>query len=211
MKLMEKHPLVMIIIGIAGISLSAIFVKYSQAPSVVTALYRLMWTVALMTPVVLGRKDCRRELRETDRKTVLLCGASGVFLALHFTAWFESLNQTSVASSTAIVCTEVIWVALGYCLFMKGKISVPAGVSILVTVGGSLLIAFLTTPPGETICTGMCWPLLRLYSAPYTPSLGVRPGGICPPRFIPTLSMCSAPWPWGWQLLLAVWPLRDTE
>ena len=142
MKLMEKHPLVMIIIGIASISLSAIFVKYSQAPSVVTALYRLMWTVALMTPVVLGRKDCRRELRETDRKTVLLCGASGVFLALHFTAWFESLNQTSVASSTAIVCTEVIWVALGYCLFMKGKISVPAGVSILVTVGGSLLIAF---------------------------------------------------------------------
>ena len=52
MKLMEKHPLVMIITGIAGISLSAIFVKYSQAPSVVTALYRLMWTVALMTPVV---------------------------------------------------------------------------------------------------------------------------------------------------------------
>ena len=160
MKLMEKHPLVMIIIGIAGISLSAIFVKYSQAPSVVTALYRLMWTVALMTPVVLGRKDCRRELRETDRKTVLLCGASGVFLALHFTAWFESLNQTSVASSTAIVCTEVIWVALGYCLFMKGKISVPAGVSILVTVGGSLLIAFSDYSAGGKPfvrgCAGPC-------------------------------------------------------
>ena len=130
MKLMEKHPLVMIIIGIAGISLSAIFVKYSQAPAVVTALYRLLWTVALMTPVVLGRKDCRRELMDTDRRTVLLCGASGVFLALHFTAWFESLNQTSVASSTAIVCTEVIWVALGYCLFMKGKISGAAALSL---------------------------------------------------------------------------------
>ena len=186
MKLMEKHPLVMIIIGIAGISLSAIFVKYSQAPSVVTALYRLMWTVALMTPVVLGRKDCRRELRETDRKTVLLCGASGVFLALHFTAWFESLNQTSVASSTAIVCTEVIWVALGYCLFMKGKISVPAGVSILVTVGGSLLIAFSDYSAGGTIYTGVCLPLPRLFSAPYSTSLGVLPGGICPPRFITT-------------------------
>jgi len=56
MKLMEKHPLVMIIIGIAGISLSAIFVKYSQAPAVVTALYRLLWTVALMTPVT--KKRC---------------------------------------------------------------------------------------------------------------------------------------------------------
>ena len=40
----------------------------------VAALYRIMWTVALMTPVVLGRKDCRRELMDTDRKTVLLCG-----------------------------------------------------------------------------------------------------------------------------------------
>ena len=96
-------------------------------------------------------------------------------------AWFESLNQTSVASPTAIVCTEeVIWVALGYCLFMKGKISVPAGVSILVTVGGSLLIAFSDYSAGETICTGDVLAPPRLYSAPYTPSLGVRPGVICP-------------------------------
>ncbi len=60
MKLMEKHPLVMIIIGIAGISLSAIFVKYSPGTVCGHSPYRLMWTVALMTPVVLGRKDCRR-------------------------------------------------------------------------------------------------------------------------------------------------------
>lgn len=141
MKFFDRHPLIMIVIGIAGISLSAIFVKYSQAPSVVTAFYRLMWTVVLMTPVVLGTKECRKELAGTGKRTVVLCGASGIFLALHFTTWFESLNKTSVASSTAIVCTEVIWVALGYCLFMKGKISLAAAGSILVTVGGSLLIA----------------------------------------------------------------------
>lgn len=141
MKFLEKHPLIMIVVGIAGISLSAIFVKYSQAPSVVTAFYRLMWTVVLMSPVVLGKKACRRELFAADKKTVLLCAASGIFLALHFTTWFESLNKTSVASSTAIVCTEVIWVALGYCIFMKGKISRAAAGSIFVTVAGSLLIA----------------------------------------------------------------------
>lgn len=141
MKILEKHPLIMIVIGIAGISLSAIFVKYSQAPSVVTAFYRLIWTVALMSPVVLGKRECRKELFATSRRTVALCAASGIFLGLHFTAWFESLNQTSVASSTAIVCTEVIWVALGYCLFMKGRVSLAAAGSILVTVGGSVLIA----------------------------------------------------------------------
>jgi len=45
-----------------------------------------MWTVALMTPVVLGRKDSRRELMDTDRKTVLLCGpvAAAVFALFLF-------------------------------------------------------------------------------------------------------------------------------
>ena len=95
MKFLEKHPLIMIVIGIAGISLSAIFVKYSQAPSVVTAFYRLMWTVVLMTPVVFGRGESRRELMGTDRKSVLLCALSGLFLAMHFTTWFESLNKTA--------------------------------------------------------------------------------------------------------------------
>lgn len=114
MKLMEKHPLVMIIIGIAGISLSAIFVKYSQAPSVVTALYRLMWTVALMTPVVLGRKDCRRELMDTDRKTVLLCGASGVFLAVGLATAFSGLVFTGYGARSWLwasfsVCAPSFW------------------------------------------------------------------------------------------------------
>lgn len=37
MRYLEKHPMIMIVIGILGISLSSIFVKYSDAPSAVTA------------------------------------------------------------------------------------------------------------------------------------------------------------------------------
>lgn len=142
MRYLEKHPMIMIVIGIIGISLSAIFVKYSAAPSSVTAAYRLLWTVLLMTPVVLGKKSYLAELRQTDRKTVCLCAVSGIFLALHFTFWFESLSHTTVASSTAIVCTEVIWVALGFTFFMKGHLSRTAVMSIVITLAGSVLIAF---------------------------------------------------------------------
>ena len=142
MKVLEKHPMIMIAIGVIGISLSAIFVKYSDAPSVVTAAYRLLWTVLLMTPFVFGNREVRQEIIKTDKKTFVLCAFSGIFLALHFTFWFESLNRTSVASSTAITCTEVIWVAIGFCLFLKGSISKAALASIAVTVSGSLLIAF---------------------------------------------------------------------
>ena len=32
MRYLEKHPMIMIVIGVLGISLSSIFVKYSTAP-----------------------------------------------------------------------------------------------------------------------------------------------------------------------------------
>lgn len=148
MSYFEKHPMTMIVIGIIGISLSAIFVKYSQAPSVVTAAYRLIWTVLLMSPVVLLNTEYRKELIETSRRTVLLCIVSGIFLALHFIIWFESLKYTSVASSTTIVCTEVIWVSLGFCLFLKGRLSGKSILAIMITLTGSALIAWSDSSTG---------------------------------------------------------------
>ena len=62
MKYLEKHPMIMIVVGVIGISLSSIFVKYSTAPSAVTAAWRLLWTVILMSPMVLGNKAIREEL-----------------------------------------------------------------------------------------------------------------------------------------------------
>ncbi len=149
MKYIEKHPMIMIVIGVIGISMSSIFVKYSAAPSTVTAAFRLLWTVLLMTPLTLGKRQTRTELRHLDKRSLLLSILSGLFLAIHFWLWFESLSLTSVASSTAIVCTEVIWVALGYRLFMKGRISKRAAAVILVTLLGSILVAFSDSGTGN--------------------------------------------------------------
>ena len=142
MKYIEKHPMSMIVIGVIGISLSSIFVRYANAPSAVTAAYRLLWTVILMTPVTLGKQEIRRELFTAGKRNILLSCVSGIFLAIHFAVWFESLRHTSVASSTTIVCTEVIWVALGYCLFLKGSLSKKAVGAIAITLLGSVMIAY---------------------------------------------------------------------
>jgi drug/metabolite transporter (DMT)-like permease len=117
-------------------------VKFSTAPAAVTAAWRLLWTVALMTPVVWGRGAVRQELLGVKWPLALLSALSGLFLAIHFVFWFESLNRTSVASSTTIVCTEVIWVCLGWWLFMGGRIPGKALAAIGVTVVGSVVIAF---------------------------------------------------------------------
>lgn len=138
----------MIVIGVIGISMSSILVRFSQAPSAVTAAYRLLWTVLLMTPVVLGKREVYMELCQAGRKSFLLSCLSGLFLALHFVLWFESLKHTSVASSTTIVCTEVIWVCLGFCLFLKGRLRTQEIAAIALTLLGSVMIAFSDSTAG---------------------------------------------------------------
>ena len=154
MKYLEKHPMLVVAVGIVGISLSAIFVRYSIAPSAVLAAWRLLWSVILMTPVVLGSAAVRKELAKAHKKSALLSACSGVFLAAHFILWFDSLQKTSVASSATLVCTEVIWVSLGFCLFFKGKISKRAAMAIGITLLGSVLIALADSGAGESHLEG---------------------------------------------------------
>ena len=168
MKWLEKHPMTMIVVGVLGISLSSIFVKFSQAPSPVTAAWRLLWTVLFLTPVVIGKKPVRRELLQTPRKLVWLSVLSGLFLAIHFVLWFESLQHTSVASSTTIVCTEVIWVCFGFCLFLKGKLSRKAVAAIAVTLLGSVLIALSDSGSGGQLYGDILALLAAVAVAVYT-------------------------------------------
>lgn len=149
MDFLEKNPVIMLVTGIIGISVSSIIVRFSEAPSVLTAAYRLIWTVILMTPFILSKKDVRAELAGLGRKTVMMSAASGVFLALHLSLWFESLKYTTVSSSTVIVCTEVIWVALGYRIFMKGFIDKREVLAIVLAIAGSIVIAMKDSSLGS--------------------------------------------------------------
>lgn len=135
----DEHPRAVLVLGVVGISISAILVRFSQAPSVITAVYRLGWTVLLLLPMVLTK--FRGELLRVKGRDVLLCALSGLCLALHFLTWFESLKWTGVAVSTVLVSTEVIFTALGFALFLKGRIP-PLGIcAILLAFGGSTLLA----------------------------------------------------------------------
>lgn len=134
---MEKKAIVLL--GVLGVSFSAIFVKYTTAPSAVIALYRMFFAAAGLLPVVWIK--CRDEIRQLEKRTVLMCFLSGIFLACHFALYFQSLAYTSIASSTVLVDTEVFFVAIISILFMKEKISRVGRISILLTFAGSVILA----------------------------------------------------------------------
>jgi len=74
------------------------------------------------------------------RRELGLCVLSGALLALHFWTWITSLENTSVASSTALVTTNPLWVALASGLFLRERPGRAARLGIVLCLAGSLLI-----------------------------------------------------------------------
>ena len=142
----------LVLLGVAGVSLSAVFVRWSTAPSLILVLYRVGMAAALLARYTLLRH--REELRALARREVLLCLASGAFLGLHFAAYFESLRYTSIASSVVLVDTEVLFVALGTVLVLRQRLSGRAWLAVTLAFGGSVVIAMADTAVGPDAVRG---------------------------------------------------------
>lgn len=134
------HPYIPIIIGVISVALSAIFVKLATADAGVIAFYRMLLSVLLMLPIFLLRY--RKELLKLGKKDWVFSTIAGVFLAFHFILWFESLNYTSVASSTVLVTLQPIFAFVGTYFFFKEKLSFKTILSALVAIAGSVIISW---------------------------------------------------------------------
>lgn len=129
-------PLVALAFAIVALSTSAILIRWSEAPSTVKALYRVVFTISLLAPWAL-RRSTVDELGRLSRRDGLLAIVAGIALAIHFAAWFESLEWTSVAASVTLVQTQPIFVALGAYLLLRERITGRMVAGILVAVVGA--------------------------------------------------------------------------
>ncbi|KOS63963.1 DMT family transporter [Lysinibacillus sp. FJAT-14222] len=140
---MEKpkvHPYIPIFIGVISVSLSAIFVKLANAESGVIAFYRMLFSVLIMAPLFVLKYT--KELKQLLRRDWLFSSIAGIFLAFHFILWFESLNYTSVASSTVLVTLQPLFAFVGTYFFFKEKITVKTICAGAVAIFGSVLISW---------------------------------------------------------------------
>lgn len=130
---------IIIILGVVGTSLSAIFVRFSDTASSILVFYRMLFAVVLLMPFLISGNI--NEYKQADRKSILLCVISGLFLGTHLICYFEGLKRTSIASCVSLVDTEVFFVALGGSIFLHEKLSKKSWICILITFLGSIVIA----------------------------------------------------------------------
>ncbi|MFY0542942.1 DMT family transporter [Brevibacillus sp. H7] len=142
---MEKPlipPYFALFLGVVAVSTSAIFVKLSSAPAPVIATYRLVFSVLLTLPFLLWNRSVLTEIRQLTRKQWLLSTLSGAFLASHFLLWFESLNYTSVASSTVLVTLQPLFAFIGGYVLFGEKLRPLALSGGLLAIIGSFVIGW---------------------------------------------------------------------
>lgn len=134
------NPYFALIVGVIAVSASAIFVKFSDAPSGVIAFYRLLFSVLFMLPVFLLKYV--KELALISGRDWLYATLAGVFLSFHFILWFESLNYTSVASSTVLVTLQPLFAFVGTFLFFKERFTFKAILCAVAAIVGSVIISW---------------------------------------------------------------------
>ncbi|WP_374965545.1 DMT family transporter [Lysinibacillus sp. RS5] len=140
---MEKpkiHPYIPIFIGVVSVSLSAILVKLANAEAGVIAFYRMLFSVLIMAPLFFWKYT--NEVKQLRIRDWLFSSIAGIFLAFHFILWFESLNYTSVASSTVLVTLQPLFAFVGTYFFFKEEITVKTIIAGAIAIIGSVLISW---------------------------------------------------------------------
>ncbi|GAB6877729.1 DMT family transporter [Halorubrum gandharaense] len=129
-----------LVVAVVAVSAGAILVRWSTAPSSVAAFYRVLFTTLPLLPIAVVRY--RSHFARITRRDLVFASLSGVALALHFAAWFESLAWTSVAASVTLVQAQPVFVALGAWLLLSERVSRRMVGGILVAVVGMAAMSF---------------------------------------------------------------------
>ena len=134
------NPLVILIVGVIGVSTGSIFARLADAPALVTAAYRVGLASLILIPLAAWKAG--DELRHLSVHEIKLAILSGFFLALHFASWISSLDYTAIANSVVLVNTIPLWVGLLTPMIAKDRLTKGTVISIIVSVIGGVIIGF---------------------------------------------------------------------
>lgn len=143
---MKINKALLVVLAVAGVSVSGPMVKWSLAcgaSPVMIAFGRMVITAAILLIPAIKSGELQQVLHAPKKQLVLAC-AAGLLLALHYTAWMTSLSFASTFVSTALVCTQPLFVAALSGILLHEPIQREAIPGAVVAVIGAALIALLS-------------------------------------------------------------------
>ena len=129
-------PYLALLVGMFSLSMSAIFVRWADAPGPITAFYRVIISILLLLPLFLRRVN----KKSLTKRLLIFPLFGGIFTALDFAFWNTSVQYTTAGNATLLGNTAPLWVALGAWLIFKESLHRDFWVGLLLALSGATLI-----------------------------------------------------------------------
>lgn len=130
-------PYIALAVGIGALSLSAMFVRWAEAPGPVTGFYRLLISTILLTPVFIRQQ---KRFEPIDQKYLFFPLLAGIFTAFDFAFWNSSLKYTTAANATLLGNTAPLWVALLAFFIFREKLRRAFWFGLIIALTGAALV-----------------------------------------------------------------------
>lgn len=130
-------PYLALAAGIFALSLSAMFVRWADAPGPITGFYRVSISSILLAPFFVKRCLAGCNFK---RSFLIFPILGGLFTACDFALWNTSVSYTTAANATLLGNTAPLWVALGAWLLFRERLSGRFWFGLLLALAGATLI-----------------------------------------------------------------------
>jgi drug/metabolite transporter (DMT)-like permease len=122
-------------IGIIIISFSGILIKISNAPPLIIAFYRMLFSIIIFAPYFIIKYRDRVRYFFDYRPAV-----GGFFLAIHFFLWITAFGYTNVANAVIFIALQPLFSLFLELLFARDDLRKGVLWGILLALTGSLII-----------------------------------------------------------------------
>ncbi len=129
-------------LGVIFMGFSGIFVRWANAPGIVTGFYRMAIATALMTAPFWRRRARHRQQarRAWTRREVALALLGGLFFAGDLTFWNTGIMISGATNPTLLGNTAPVWVGLGAYFIFREPLSPRFWLGLILALSGAAII-----------------------------------------------------------------------
>ncbi|WOD44828.1 DMT family transporter [Hwangdonia lutea] len=131
-----KRARIALVIGIFCISIFPILVKLNLTPGVISAFYRMLFSLLLLLPYVL----ITRQLKIPDYKTGLLAVLCGVIFGSDVAVWNVAIQESTATQASLLTNLSPVWVGVLALIFLKDKPRTNFWIGTVIAVFGMILL-----------------------------------------------------------------------
>jgi drug/metabolite transporter (DMT)-like permease len=138
-------------VGVIGLGFSAIFVRWAEAPGIVSAGYRMAIGVTLMALPFWNSVRRRGSLPVNGVRWAML---GGLFFSLDIGFWATGVMMSGATNPTLVANVAPVWVGLGAMLLFHEKLNRRFWLGLLLSLCGAAVVLGLDSVQGFTLGLG---------------------------------------------------------